>query len=159
MQRILENLAAASHHWRKKCCTRVSRLTVSTKGREIGSEVVRPLTEYNAVCNDAAGYPRYPAHFLRLFATRNFTETRRFLRGEIFCARRAYYGFKYSCLSATPICISDNKACITRRAYYITPFLLLRETKFYFIASGAKIVLKRLHITSNFREMWNNISQ
>lgn len=37
MQRILENPAAASHHWRKKLCTRVPRLTISTKGREIRS--------------------------------------------------------------------------------------------------------------------------
>jgi hypothetical protein len=35
-QRILENPAAASHHWRKKRCTRVPRLTVSTKGRIVG---------------------------------------------------------------------------------------------------------------------------
>lgn len=69
---------------------------------------------------------------------------------EIFCARHLLR-FKYSCLSATPICISDNKAYITAYLLCNTLFCFCTKQNFIF-ASDLKIVLKRSHIISNFQQ-------
>lgn len=119
MQRILENPAAASHHWRKKvyACSTSNRFD-ERSGNKI-AQVVRTLTGYNAVRNDVARYCSLSYAFLMIFAICIF-----FYRDSNFCSLHAkiLHGisrFTYSYLFVSPICITNNKTYMIRCLNYI----------------------------------------
>lgn len=137
MQRILENPAAASHHWRKKlyACSMSNRFDERSGNKIAGRQNVDKIQQF------VAGYAiaRYLAHYLSMiFAICIFfIVTRQFL---YFACKNAWHG-AYKVLFMfihIIICITNNKTYMMRCLNYIGQFLHSLNKKWDFIFPSCK---------------------